>query len=295
MKLKCLLIVLLAFVSGFSKASEGFNCYKALMDRYKNSYDQDWFQKLMISRPSGQYALVKDGWIASDQKPLETQTTRMGKFFYALARGGLLWSNQNLIEKDLLDSLNRFEALLKEEPNNAAFYIYKAAVENELGKVEAAKATLTDMNAIARYYDSYYLEWKRELFKNYSKNIEEYLASVIFTTAMPRPDAIKIVGLGKTLNMNLERLGRFMVKEGLAAKEEDSYSTWDALEYSVGYSFISAVRKPRIPSLADLFKKHPYQVSEDYIEMYTDPKLCTGKAIDAYLENGRMEQLSKIE
>ncbi len=296
MKMKgSLLFVLLVLFSSAIKAEERFSCYDVLYKRYERSYDQEWFLKIMASRVYDQFAFVKDGWMVKDKKPSEVQTTRIGRFFYALARAELLWTTGVAIEKDLPDSLSRLEALIKEDPSNAIFYAYKAVVENQLGKPEAAKATLAEMNTAAREYNSYYLNWNRNLIKSFSKNIEEYLGSVMFISAMPRPDFSEIGKLAKKLNVNLERLGRFMVKEGLEAKEEDSYSTWDALEYSIGRELISKVRKPGIPTLSDLFKKYPYTVSEIYLEMYSDPALCTDKAIDTYLENGRMDHLRKIE
>lgn len=281
----------------YSSDQQMLECWDQLTKQMEKTCDGECSKRKLSQKSLGFKQILDGGWFDRKNPVPEKQESTLGKFLYALAISNQLLGN-NTAKIDEEKALHKFDELIDSDSKNAAYYLYKANLQNNLKDEAGARKTLEELRERATYYDGHYVSWTSELILASTVDVGDYFAAIGLSSSMPLPNAQAVFTLRQSLNLDLEYLGHLMVKKAIEVNGEHREILWTPLEYTVGYSMINPDKNnprwkiPTLKELSDNFNNS--SVHMDFFEMIKDKKDCNIATLEEWMEQSREKLLNDL-
>jgi hypothetical protein len=274
-------------------------CWDIYYKELQSKCDNKCFLTRLASKDKDVFQFIQDGWFDEKKILNKGQSTMLGKFYYTLSKGDLLNGNHK-IKIDESYALILFQSLINEVPQNAIFYLFKAALETKMGKVEEARNTLEEMDLNSHYFDGYLTTWVKKMRIAALSNLSDTIAGISYTSAIPMPDYQSVIRMQKILKVDLDQVGQLMVAEGLEADGELMDIKWNAVEYAVGFKFINPDKENlrwKIPTLKTFMHKYFKEIHIwDFLDLGADKaENCRMETIVNWFSRSRAGLIEELE
>lgn len=209
--------------------------YEKLKDRVPAEYEE-------LLRPDGPFAQDTEGY----------RQTQIGRFIASLYQAGLMSPARG--EPDLHAAWTELDRLHWEDPENAAYSLFRLSVEQQLGMgTPQIQATLEEL-ARATKFDTLYTTFMREVHTAAVKSQDPltYLLTISFLSRLPAPDYNQLqhqVGaILESVPDVRDHLAGLLTQPALNAAKSHLLFGYNVLEYSMG-RWLSDTYLPRLEEL----------------------------------------------
>lgn len=207
------------------------------------------------------------------------------KFFDALATSDF-FSGSKREQLDLEKSHKQLEELVAAYPDNAAYSLYKLALESQMGKTNTHLRGTAAQVARAKTYETGLFDVRSELHKHMWTSPTIYYLARLVTGELPnaRIHKLRDAVMGVEDQKTVEHIGGLMVQKGLNSKRTYISEEFDSTEYYYGNSFLNN-KHPDVQELAE--SREPGKIQElndtwTHYEMDYDD--CDRTGIDEFFQ-----------
>lgn len=177
--------------------------------------------------------------------------TSTQKFIDALVTSDFFSSNKRE-QTDLEKSYKQLEELVAAHPDNAAYSLYKLALESQMGKTSTQLRGTTAQIAKAKSYEPGLFDVRAELHKNMWISPTIYYLTRLVISELPyvRAQKLRDAVMGVEDQNAVEHIGGLLVQKGLNSKKTYLSSEFDTAEYYYGNGFLNN-KYPDLQELAE--------------------------------------------
>lgn len=236
-----------------NKRSQEFDCADH-MNKVIIKCDKECFYAFLRSNSPELYSFIEEGWL--DNKLTRTPTSKLGRFLFALKKGGVEIISNVETDTDMDSSIKELRKIVSEDPQNIVPRIYLATILDMKGNAREAQDELKKATQLSMFND-YSLEWVRKLYSISMSNPQYVLHAISAQSQLPIPP-------GKELSLFLHKhprkgvvIARKMVINGNPShKDSIEMVDWSAIQYVVGFNFLERYAPSEaatLPTFQELF------------------------------------------
>jgi hypothetical protein len=207
------------------------------------------------------------------------------KFIDALATSEFFSGNKRE-QIDLEKSHKQLEELVEAYPDNAAYSLYKLALESQMGKTSTDLRGTTAQIAKAKSYDPGLFDMRYEIQKLMWTSPSIYYLSRLVASELPsvRVHKLRDVVTGLEDQKAVEHIGNLLVQKGLNSKRTYYSGEFDTSEYYYGNSFLNN-KYPDVQELAE--SREPgkiEEINENWINYDMEYENCDRTSLDEFFQ-----------
>lgn len=262
-----------------------FDCAEQ-MDKTIIKCDKECFYAFLKSKDPELYSFIEEGWF--DNKLTHAPKSKLGRFLFALKKGGVEIISNVETDTDVDYSLKELKKIVSQDPQNIVPRIYLATILDMNGNTREAQDELKKASQLSVFND-YSLEWIRRLYSISMSNPQYVLHAVSTQSQLPIPP-------GKELSIFLNKhprdgvlIARKMVSNGNPSHEDSiEMVDWSAIQYIVGFNFLDRYAPSEaaaLPEFQELFSKKFEHFKDEVGEFPTTKEDCT---LDYVERTGKM-------